>query len=97
MPGRILRTSEALRDLDDLWDYIAQDNVTSADKLLDELQSRFDLLAGNPELGERQPLLSDGNYRRFCFRKYVIYYRPLADGIVLVRVLHGARDHENLI
>jgi toxin ParE1/3/4 len=97
MPGRILRTSEALRDLDEIWDYIAHDSVTSADKLLDDLQSRFELLAANPELGELQSQLSDGSYRRFCFRKYVIYYRPLADGIVLVRVLHGARDHEKLI
>ena len=97
MPGRILRTPEALQDLDDIWDYIAQDSGTAADRVLDELQKRFELLAGNPELGELQPLLSDGKYRRFCFRKYVIYYRPLADGIVLVRVLHGARDHEKLI
>jgi toxin ParE1/3/4 len=97
MPGRILHTPDALGDLDDIWDYIAQDNVTAADKLLDDLQSRFELLAANPELGELQPLLSDGKYRRFCFRKYVIYYRPLSDGIVLARVLHAARDHEKFV
>lgn len=97
MSGRILRTPDALGDLDDIWEYVAQDNVTAADKLLDDLQNRFELLTANPELGELQPLLSDGKYRRFCFRKYVIYYRSLSDGIVLVRVLHGARDHEKLV
>jgi toxin ParE1/3/4 len=24
--------------------------------------------------------------------RYAIYYRPLADAIVIIRVLHGARD-----
>jgi toxin ParE1/3/4 len=97
MPGRILRTPDALQDLDDIWDYIAQDSVTAADKLLDQLQGRFEVLAANPELGELQPLLVDGTYRRFCFRKYVIYYHPLEDGIVLVRVLHGSREHDKLM
>ncbi len=97
MSGRILRTSNALQDLDELWDYIAQENVTAADKMLDQLQERFELLAANPELGELQVLLADGKYRRFCFRKFVIYYQPLNDGIVLLRILHGARDSERLL
>jgi toxin ParE1/3/4 len=25
-------------------------------------------------------------------RPYAIYYRPLADAVVIIRVLHGARD-----
>jgi toxin ParE1/3/4 len=30
---------------------------------------------------------------RVTFHKaYAIYYRPLADAVVIVRVLHGARD-----
>jgi toxin ParE1/3/4 len=65
--------------------------------MLDELNERFALLANNPEIGELQSLLADGMYRRYTCRNYVIYYRPLEDGIVIVRVLHGARDHERLL
>jgi toxin ParE1/3/4 len=98
MPSpRIHRTREALADLDGIWDYIARDNPTAADRMLDELNERFLLLAKNREIGELQPLLADGKYRRFTFRSYVIYYRPLPDGIVIVRVLHGARDHEKML
>lgn len=97
MSGHIESTPEAIKDLDAIWDYIAQDSIPATDRLFDELQYRFELLAKNPELGELQPLLADGSYRRFCFRKYVIYYRPIVDGIVLVRVLHGSREHEKLI
>lgn len=69
---RILRTAEALQDLDEIWDYIARDSIQAADKMIDELSSRFQLLASNPELGELQPLLADGVYRRFVFGSYVI-------------------------
>jgi toxin ParE1/3/4 len=26
------------------------------------------------------------------YKAYAIYYRPLADAVVIIRVLHGARD-----
>ena len=94
---RLFRTPEAIADLDGIWDYIAAENPTAADRLLDELNDRFILLLKNSEIGEQQPLLADGTYRRFTHRNYVIYYRQMDDGIVLVRVLHGARDHERLL
>jgi len=98
MPSpRVLRTPDAIADLDTIWDYIARDNVTAADRVLDELNEQLLLLARFPELGELQPHLADGAYRRFTCHNYVIYYRPIDAGIVLVRVLHGARDHEKLL
>jgi toxin ParE1/3/4 len=94
---QLFRTSEAIADLDGIWDYIARDSPAAADRMLDELTERFALLLKSPEIGEPQPKLADGSYRRVTCRSYVIYYRPLDDGIVLVRVLHGARDHESLL
>jgi len=90
--ARLLRTSQALQDLDDIWDYIAQDNVQAADKLLDQFHERFRLLSQHPQLGEQQRLLADGAYRRFVHGNYVIYYRPEENGILILRILHGARD-----
>lgn len=94
---RIFRTSDAIADLDGIWDYIARDNPTAADRLLDELNERFSLPLKNPEIGERQLLLADGSYRRSTCRNYIVYYRPISEGIVIVRVLHGAQDHEQLL
>lgn len=51
-PGKILRTAEAIADLDGIWDYIARDNPTAADKMLDEFNERFVLLSKNPGIGE---------------------------------------------
>ena len=98
MPSpQVFRTADAIADLDGIWDYIARDNPAAADRMLDQLNERFVMLSKNPEMGELQPKLADGTYRRFTCRNYVIYYRPLKDGIVLVRVLHGARDHEAIL
>jgi toxin ParE1/3/4 len=38
----------------------------------------------------REELASE--LRSFPVRRYVVFYRPLVDGIEVVRVLHGARD-----
>jgi toxin ParE1/3/4 len=94
MPPLLLRTTEAIANLDGIWDYIARDSAEAADRVLDELNEQFELLGRFPEIGELQSLLADGTYRRFVHRKYVIYYRPIDNGIVIVRVFHGAQDHE---
>jgi toxin ParE1/3/4 len=95
--AQVLRTSEACADIDAIWDYIASDSSAAADRVVDELYERFRLLAESPGIGESQPTLADGTYRRFTHRNYVIYFRPIENGIVVVRVLHGARDHERLV
>lgn len=91
---QILSTDEAIQDLDDIWDYIAKDNLTAADNLIDQIQRRFSMLAEFPLMGEIQPLLADGTYRRFVDGNYVIYYRPQKDAILIVRILHGSRDEK---
>jgi len=94
---RLLRTAEAVADLDAIWDYIAQDSPEAADRFVDELQGIFHLLSTYPGMGELQVALADGTYRRFTHRNYVIYFRPIEEGIALVRVLHGAQEHESLL
>lgn len=37
------------------------------------------------------------NLRGFPLGAYVILYRPIANGIEVVRVLHGARDIKRLL
>jgi toxin ParE1/3/4 len=41
----IKRTAQAEEDLIDIWIYIAQDNPQTADRLLEEFDSKFFLLA----------------------------------------------------
>ncbi len=52
MPTKAPKVSQAaLADLEELWLYIATDNPTAADKIVDELYEHIHRLAGRPGLG----------------------------------------------
>ena len=89
------RSSTAEKDLDDIWDYISQDNPTAAANLLRLLDSKFQMLSENPLMGQNRADLAP-TLRSFSSRNYVIFFRPISDGIEIVRVLHGARDSKKL-
>ncbi len=49
--GKIVHKPLALADLDGIWDYIAEDNPDSADKLLRSIETTCRTLADFPHLG----------------------------------------------
>lgn len=81
----------ALADLADIWAFIADDGEQQADLFLDLLEDKLALLATQPEMGRARPELAPG-LRSFPVKRYVVFYRPLHDGIEVLRVLHSARD-----
>ena len=84
-------TSAAQDDLLDIWEYIAEDNESSADKFLRGLNTKFHALAEQPGIGrERFELIQD--IRSFPVGRYLIFYRITHYGIEITRVLHGSRD-----
>lgn len=89
--SRISRTIEARSDLIGIALYIGADNASAADRFLDSIEAKLHLLAEHPELGEGRPELAV-NLRSFVVRNYVLFYRPIVDGIELVRVLHAAQE-----
>ncbi|MCP4376327.1 MAG: type II toxin-antitoxin system RelE/ParE family toxin [bacterium] len=91
MTRHIAFTGQARHDMDEIWVYIAEDNVAAADGLIDEFHQATRTLADNPELGRSRQDLSDG-LRGLHVGNYMILYRPQGDGIIVIRVLHGARD-----
>ena len=44
-----------------------------------------------PEMGRLRPELAP-ELRSWAMSEYVIFYRPVKDGILIARVLHGYRD-----
>jgi toxin ParE1/3/4 len=93
--ARVLKRPLAGNDLDEIWLYIAQDNPDSADALLDKIEERCQALAQFPFIGtDRDELMPD--LRSLPVGNYLIFYMPIEDGIVVVRVLHGMRDVDAL-
>ena len=96
MPQALLLPS-ATSDLAELWDYIAYDNPANADRFVDRIRSTCSTtLAENPRIGRSREELSP-ELRSFPFQDYLIFYRPIDDGVEIVRVLHGSRDIESLL
>ncbi len=78
-------------DLDDIWRFIASDNLAAADRLIDELIRKFQTLASEPGIGPDRSELAE-SLRSFPVGNYVIFYRAMRHGIEIVRVLSGYRD-----
>lgn len=93
----IRRTPAALSDLDDIYDYIANDNPSSASKVIRKIEVVAGQLARSPGLGRACDELSTGlRMMPASPYPYVIFYRPIDDGIRIIRVVHGARDFPSL-
>jgi len=87
----VSRSNSVDEDLLQIWLHIAQDDAAAADRQLDRIEERCRLHATQPETGTLRPDLGE-NVRCFSVDQYVVFYRPHAEGIVLLMVLHGSRD-----
>lgn len=97
MSRRVVRHDAAQQDLAGHARYIAQDNTRAAQRFLRAAENAFERLAGLPLMGTRcefrNPSAADLRYWLIQgFRKYVIIYRPLDDGIEAVRVVHASQN-----
>lgn len=85
-------TRSAETDLLELWLNIAEENPVAADESLDTIQAAVSVLSKQPEMGRARPELADGLRSFPTHTPHIIFYMPGADQILVVRVLHHARD-----
>jgi toxin ParE1/3/4 len=89
-------------DLDDQAAYLAREASLDIALRFYDAAATFEQIARMPGIGERRPTANprlEGLrvWRIQGFEKHLIFYRPIADGIEIVRVLHGARDLDRLL
>lgn len=89
--AQVLRTPAAEESRIDIWLHIAEDNPAAADRQLERIDDKCRLYAEQPEMGDPRPDLGQ-DIRCFSVGNYVVIYRPLEDGILVLLVVHGARD-----
>ncbi len=89
-------SSAARSDLDEIHDYIADDNLNAADQLLDDLEVACEKLGRHPGMGAACDHLIP-EMRLVVVRKvYVVFYRLADEDIEIVRIVHGRRDFSKL-
>jgi toxin ParE1/3/4 len=93
---RLLRTAQAEEDLIDIWNYIARDNPSAADRLLEVLDEKSHALARNPKIGKARDDVAAG-VRHLPAGRYLILYRDIGDGVEVVRYVHGMRRLRDLV
>ena len=81
----------AAQDLEAIGDYIAQDNPHRAFTFIMELRSQCDRIAASPKACRARPDLGE-DIRSSAYGNYVIFFQETTDGLLIVRVLHGAMD-----
>jgi plasmid stabilization system protein ParE len=85
-------TRSALRDARDLRDYIARDSQAYADRFVERTIEAVEKAARFPRIGRRVPEADDDAIREILYGKYRIVYRIEPDRILVLMVIHGARD-----
>lgn len=99
---RIKIRPAAVDDLDEHVLFISRDSVDAAMRLFDSAHRSYRQISKMPQMGTvcdiPNPRLM-GLRRSYVkgFRNYVIYYIPRDDEIEIIRLLHGARDRENIL
>jgi antitoxin ParD1/3/4 len=88
-------TPQAADDLLDIWSFIAQDNPEAADRVEAAVFRACDLLCDSPRAGRTRKDLTGLPLRFWVvhpYPNYLIVYDPDKKPLLIVRILHGARD-----
>jgi toxin ParE1/3/4 len=78
-------------DLESIGDYIAMENPRRAYTFVQEIRNRCEKLSQFPEQARRLIERRD-DIRILTFKNYVILYSNSRDGVMIIRIVHGARD-----
>jgi plasmid stabilization system protein ParE len=78
-------------DLEEIADYIAQDNPRQAIRLLRELRTRMKEITKQPALYQLRPEIGAGA-RLAMMGPYVILFRIRSNAVRIERVVHGSRN-----
>ncbi|MFH2075543.1 MAG: type II toxin-antitoxin system RelE/ParE family toxin [Pseudomonadota bacterium] len=101
MPLAVFLTKDAVRDLDELYDYIAlHDAPQKADHVLAQIEKAFSGLSEFPEQGAHpKELLALGirEYREIFFKPYRIIYRTMDKAVYVLLIADGRREMQTLL
>jgi plasmid stabilization system protein ParE len=83
---------DAELDLDEIWAFIAQDNIDAADRWIGKLFDAFESLARNPGMGHKREDLTSHPVLFWPIAASLILYRVQDERVEIVAVTQGSRD-----
>ncbi len=96
--SRFHLTIRAQRDLDEIVVYVGENGGPGvARRVLTALKKAMRILARHPNAGQIRDDLTDKPYRFWSVFFYYIVYDASTRPIVVIRVIHGARETRRLL
>ena len=90
--SQVVYSPEADDDLESIVDYIARDKPQAARDWLAKLRTTCETIATQPGVGEERKGFGIPGCKSFSIGQYVVFFRPIENGIEVSRVIHGSRD-----
>jgi plasmid stabilization system protein ParE len=91
--SRFILAPEAAQDLDDIWEYIAEDSLDAADRFLETLYMNMGKIADSPGIGHSREDLVEGRPLLFWpVGNYLILYRTTKSSVAIVAIARGKLD-----
>lgn len=88
----VIFTVRAIRDLDAIYDYIAEDSPVAADQIISRLEVFCnETLSAHPYIGLQVNQMQQG-LRSFTIGSYRILYSVPKQSVMIKRIIHGSRD-----
>lgn len=79
-------------DLDEIWEYIAADEIDAADRWIEKLFDAFEALGQTPGMGHRREDLTSHPVLFWPVGAYLVIYHAEHSPIQIVAVTQGSRD-----
>ena len=88
-------SQDAIEDINEICDYLAQNNPQSASNLFDAIRQKCKLIANFPNMGKAYSQIRP-NLRGFLVGDYIIFYYAYPEGIFILRIVSGYRNLDTL-
>jgi plasmid stabilization system protein ParE len=90
---KVVLTRQAREEIVAIGDYIARDSPERARVFVRELRARIMRLGRRPQLFPLVPRYAEAGIRRVPHGNYLIFYRIDEHYVVVIHIIHGARDY----
>lgn len=100
MAGELHKGSLFLEDYAEIVITLSAANPDAADRFCDAVERALALLSAHPQLGARAGFQHAPQVRKWVvqpFPNYLLFYEDRTEGVLVIRLLHGARDLPPLI
>ncbi len=85
-------TEEAVKWLRNIYDYISEDNPIAAQKVIEGIHEKTQLLESFPEIGYKYCDEPDGQVRILLYGHYRIAYLIKQDAVEILGIFHGSME-----